>query len=100
MNKGSVYRVAWENQQAHASSCDEVDALLNRLVTEYQGDKAVFVTITRTATGDSLKLGVGRERTVLDYVPGDLEPPYHASLGDPNESGSLVFRYEGEWTEV
>src|SRR2546423_11729418 len=95
-----MYTVAWEDQRRELTSCDELDNLLKALERQYAGENAIFVTITRAQTGDTLKVAVGRDRTVLDYVPGSLEPPYYASVGDPEEGGSLVFRFEGEATEV
>jgi hypothetical protein len=95
-----MYRVTWEGRHADVASCEQVDQLLDRLEAEFAGDKAILVLIEETSTGDTLKVGVGRERTVLDYVPGSLEPPYYVSVGNPGEAGTLTFRYDGEVTEI
>lgn len=50
------------------------------------------------AGGNSLSIGLGRDKTVVHLVP--TAGPYLASVGDVNAPGASVFYFQGEWTEV
>ena len=95
-----MYRMTWENQSVSVATCEQVEQLLDRLEEGLAGEIAILVLIENESTHDTLKVGVGGSQSVLDYVPGSLEPPYYASLGDSEARGSLIFRFEGEATEI
>jgi len=95
-----VYRLRWENHSVSFTSCEEVEEFLDRLEKEVLGQVPVLVQIENESTRDTLKVGVGGPQSVLDYVPGSLDPPYYASLGDIGAQGSLMFRFQGEATEI
>ena len=95
-----MVRVAWEGKVERASSIEDLERLLDRIAADYPGDSAVLATLTRDDTGDSLKIGLGRPLSVLEFMSGSLEPPYFASVGTVQDDGSEVYHYDGEWTEI
>ncbi len=69
-------KVQWaEDREKHVCSVSELDALLDHLHAEYHGDRAVIVTVEAPESGGSLAIGVGRDMTVLNYVPASGSPP-------------------------
>jgi len=81
---------------------DSCAGLLDRLALIEErclGATPVLVEIERAGTG-YLKVGLGGSKSVLEFVPVSLDPPYLASLGDPTAAGTMIFRFEGEHTEI
>lgn len=69
-----MINVGWgESDEARVSSVTELDTLLDRLSSEYRGEQAVLVELT-LPSGDALSVGLGHERSVLSFVPGDGLP--------------------------
>ena len=95
-----MIRVTWEGHTERAESIEDLEGLLDRIAADYPGDRAVLATLTREDTGDSLKIGLGRPDSVLEFMPSSLEPPYFASVGLAQDEGTEVFHYDGEWTEI
>ena len=81
---------------------DSCAGLLDRLTVieaKCLGATPILVVIERASTG-YLKVGLGSSKSVLEFVPASLDPPYFASVGDPTAAGSMIFRFEGEHTEI
>ena len=49
-------------------------------------------------SGASCAVGLGRTRSVLTFMES-IDPPYWTSQGSPGDSGTIVFFYDGHWTE-
>lgn len=93
-----MINVGWgESGEARVSSVTELDILLDRLSSEYRGEQAVLVELT-LPSGDALSVGLGHERSVLSFVPGDGLPPYFVSRGGRPDGPGLVYSYYGRWT--
>lgn len=82
-----------------AASAADVDALLDDIEASCATADPELVTVVAEATGDSLAIGLGRERSVLNYVSGSLNPPYYTSVGDVQLDEPISFRFGGEWSE-
>jgi len=95
-----AWKVQWAKRcERKVTSLTELDALLDDLHTKHQGDRAVLVTVESPESGDSLAIGVGRDLSVLNYVPGTGDPPYFTSLGNESAKGTIVFHFMGQWSE-
>jgi hypothetical protein len=94
----SPARVVWaEGEAAEIQSAEELDTLLDAL--HAQAASEPFIAEVVLASGESLSVGLGSERTVLNWVSSTGEPPYFGSQGDPNATGVVVFRYFGSLSE-
>ena len=73
------------------------------------------IAVLRTPTGDTFSIGIAEARgednpgldeelASIEYNGADQEPPYLVVVGDPSmtlqDGGVVVFRFEGDWTEV
>jgi len=95
-----MWNVQWaEDGEKQVSSLSELDALLDYLHAKYHGDRGVIVTVEAPDKGGSLAIGVGRDMSVLNYVPGSGDPPYLSSIGDLTGEGAIVFQFMGQWSE-
>jgi hypothetical protein len=79
-----------------ARSLSELDAELDRLTAQCH-EKPMIVEVI-DAGGNSLSIGLGRDKTLVHLVP--TAGPYLASVGDVSAPGTSVFYFHGEWTEV
>jgi hypothetical protein len=86
-----------ESETAVVESIDELDHRLAVLTEEAK--KRPFMAELIATNGNSLSMGLGREETVLSWVPANNDPPYYASKGNPNAEGTIVFYYSGDWSE-
>ena len=92
-----LWRIEWNNSKETVSSLSELEALLkeiNSLGTPY------LVVIQSPVNGDSLAVGLGKNKSVLNYISGSLTPPYYTSIGSSDfvEEG-VEFDFMGEWSE-
>lgn len=96
-----MFRVAWEDQERLVATVDQLDTLLDDIHRDHQEDKAVLASIELDSTGDSLAIGLGKDRSVLNFVSGSKDPPYFTSVGHEGEDNDepIVFRYMGQWSE-
>lgn len=85
------------NGEAMVSSAEELDTLLDQLSMQFGGDDAVLVELARPGAG-SLSIGVGRDVSVLSYVPDDGLPPYLVSRGEVAEGSGTHYYYYDTWT--
>ena len=79
------------------STEEELDQLLDRIHRDSEGNTPRFIELCN-ADGDTLQLGLGRPYSLLSFTPGDGEPPYYASKGDPSLAGNpphILFYYLG-----
>src|SRR5688572_13607150 len=73
---------------------------LDKFLSEAKEDakKSHTVAVLENAKGAVLTFGLGRSKSVLDYME-TLDPPYFHSKGKGSEEDSIVFFIEGQWTE-
>jgi hypothetical protein len=76
---------------------EELDAALEDLSAEATAEP-FMAELYRDGSG-SLAIGLGREWTVLNYVPEGLDPPYLQARAPGNRKTSLWFRFRGEASE-
>lgn len=89
--------VEWgREQRRQIESFEQLDELLDRIAAEARADgRPQDVQIT---CGDAGTLGVvvGSERSALNHVPADLDPPYMVSVGDDVRDDPFVFYVAGD----
>ncbi len=78
-----MFTIRWNHQQRRAASVDDVDRVLDELHAACSADAdPELVTVEIDRNGDSLAIGLGRDRSVLNYVSGSKDPPYFTSVGE------------------
>jgi len=94
-----VFTIGWNQHEQQAASIQEVDRVLDELHANFACEDPQLVTVELNETGDSLAIGLGRDRSVLNYVPGSKNPPYFTSTGEFEMDEPISFRFGGEWSE-
>lgn len=94
-----MFNITWDMEERRAGSAHEVDLLLDQLQLAFTGTDPALVTVEFVETGDSLSIGLGRERSVLNYIRGDKDPPYYTSSGGADDDEAVSFRFGGDWSE-
>lgn len=94
-----MYTVSWDEHEQRLSSAKDVDELLDKLHLEPGSRRPTLVTVTREDSADSLAIGLGLDRSVLNYVSGSKNPPYFTSRGDLTDEGSIQFHFGNQWSE-
>jgi hypothetical protein len=77
-----MFKISWMQHEEEHASVDGVDAALEL------GD-----------TGDCISIGLGADRSVLNYVGASGDPPYFTSRGEQAGDAFISFRFGGEWSE-
>jgi len=91
--------VAWGasgSNRAEIGSVEELDLLIDHL--EQSAQRPLILDLVIPGTG-SLSMGVGREETVLSFVPESQDPPYFHSVGPIEDGEDLIFYYYDQWTD-
>jgi Immunity protein Imm1 len=81
-------------------SVRELDERLDELDRQAREDDKPLVAGIQQPDGRALSIGLGRDRSVLNYM-ASLDPPYYTSH-DPevDDNGDwVVFYYYGHWSE-
>jgi hypothetical protein len=94
-----MFTIGWNQHEQPASSIHDVDRILDELHANFAGEDPQLVTVELNKTGDSLAIGLGRDRSVLNYMSGSKDPPYFTSTGELEEDEPIAFRFGGEWSE-
>lgn len=94
-----MFTIEWNQHEQQAASIYDVDRILNELHAQFAGGDPQLVTVKLSETHDSLAIGLGRDRSVLNYVSGSKDPPYFTSIGELDVDEPIVFRFGGEWSE-
>lgn len=94
-----MYVVQWDDQSERVSSPLDLDELLDRLDAAFAKSDPTLVVIERSNVGDSIAIGLGRERSVLNHVGASGDPPYFTSRGEDPSEVALGFKFGGEWSE-
>ena len=91
--------LSWaENASVSVHSLQELDQRLDELHRQAREEQGLIAGIERP-DGTALSIGLGRDRSVLNYM-SSLDPPYFTSY-DPesDQEGTVVFYYYGQWSE-
>lgn len=94
-----MFNVSWNNRMEDVASLDDVECLLDSIHRETFLGEAPLVTVERQLGGNSLTIGLGRDVSILSYIPGDSNPPYLVSVGELQGDEVIVFRFMGDWSE-
>jgi hypothetical protein len=94
-----MFTIRWNQHERRAVSIRDVDRLLDELHADFAGRDPQLVTVELNEAGDSLAIGLGRDRSVLNYVSGNKDPPYLTSTGELDMDEPIAFRFGGEWSE-
>jgi hypothetical protein len=94
-----MFKIEWNQQERIASSIDDVNRILDELHMNFMSGDPQLVTVELNETGDSLAIGLGRDRSVLNYINGSKDPPYLTSTGGIEVDEPIAFRFGGEWSE-
>ena len=76
-----MFTVAWDQHERHLLSIHDVERLLDELHVDFSRTDPTLVTVELSESGASLAIGLGRERSVLNYISGSKDPPYFTSRG-------------------
>ncbi|MDP1847220.1 MAG: Imm1 family immunity protein [Solirubrobacteraceae bacterium] len=89
--------VEWgDEQREEVRTAAELDALLERLATEARAEgRPQDVQLTVEGAG-TLGMVVGDDRSVLNHVPDNLDPPYMVSVGSEVSDEPFVFYVAGD----
>lgn len=94
-----MFTITWsENERRTAATLEQVDRLLDELDIRWKRDPQL-VTVEVDGSRASLAIGVGRERSVLNFVAGTKDPPYFTSIGDVDIDEPITFRFNGSPSE-
>lgn len=94
-----MFTVTWnEHEKKELATVEDVDRLLEALHARYRGDDPQLVTVELDG-GDSLAIGVGQDRSVLNYVSGSKDPPYFTSTGELDLDEPIAFMFNGSLSE-
>jgi hypothetical protein len=94
-----MFTIGWDQHERQAASIRDVDRILDELHADFANRDPQLVTVELNETGDSLAIGLGRDRSVLNYVSGSKDPPYFTSTGELEMGEPIAFRFGGEWSE-
>jgi hypothetical protein len=89
--------VEWgHGEREEVCTAEELDALLDRVAVEARAaGKPQDVQVTVEGAG-TLGIVVGDDRSVLNHVPADLDPPYMVSVGGEGGEEPFVFYVAGD----
>jgi len=92
-----MWKIQWNGDcEKEVASLGDLEALLDQL---HDKNQAVMVVVESPANGDSLAIGLGRNVSVLNFVPGAGDPPYFTSLGFDMSEEPIEFNFMGEQSE-
>lgn len=95
-----MFTITWsENERRTAATVEQVDRVLDELDVRYRERDPQLVTVEVGASRASLAIGVGRERSVLNFVAGSKDPPYFTSIGHVDVDEPITFRFNGALSE-
>lgn len=95
-----MFTITWSEQERRvAATVGDVDRVLDELDRRYRGRDPQLVTVEVNSTRASLAIGIGQDRSVLNYVAGNRDPPYFTSTGDLDVDELITFRFNGAPSE-
>jgi hypothetical protein len=90
--------VTWgHGRSAMANGPEDLDALLDAIDAKARElGLPQDVMLTRLTGEGSLGVVVGADRSVLNHVPADANPPYMSTIGDQDEDRPFTFYVAGD----
>jgi hypothetical protein len=89
--------VQWgTDEQAIVTSADELDAILDAVAAQSRASETSQDVQLEADDAGTLGIVVGAERSFLNYIPAQLDPPYRASVGDEDQDRPFTFHVAGE----
>jgi immunity protein Imm1 of predicted polymorphic toxin system len=87
----------WGSRHARIDTVEHLDALLDRIDGEARATgRAQDVQLVGEGAAGRLGIVVGHDRSVLNHVPADGNPPYLTSRGKEHRPGVFTFYVAGE----
>ena len=93
------WTLAWGDEHRPVPVRDRAE--LDQLLTEASEEGTTSHTMVElvSPSGVSCAIGLGRPRSAVTFSALMVEPPFFLSRGDATSDESLVFFYNGHWTE-
>jgi hypothetical protein len=92
-------KLSWAADESVAvTSVAELDERLDELDRQARADQPLVAGIERP-DGAALSIGLGRDRSVLNYMSSPDTPYYTSHDPESGEDGTVVFYYYGHWSE-
>lgn len=89
--------VEWGHEERReVASASELDELLNAIAAEARAKDMPQDVQVMVPEAGTLGIVVGAERSVLNHVPADNDPPYSMSVGDQDGEEPWVFYVAGD----
>lgn len=80
-----------ENEDAIiAETIEKMDSIIEAATAEARSKQIINVIFFKANNGNEISLAVGGDETVLNFVYGDLEPPYFVSQGTTKEEKPVL----------
>jgi hypothetical protein len=91
--------LSWaENESVPVHTVQELDERLDELDRQARASQPLVAGLERP-DGAALSIGLGRDRSVLNYMSSP-DPPYFTSHDEEADTdGTVVFFYYGHWSE-
>jgi hypothetical protein len=91
--------LSWaENENVPVHTVQELDERLDALDRQARASQPLVAGLERP-DGAALSIGLGRDRSVLNYMRSP-DPPYFTSHDEQADTdGTVVFFYYGHWSE-
>ncbi len=91
----------WDRELARIESEEDLERTLRNVPAMASSPNAI-VNIW-SPSGDTLSVGISGDSACMNFTDSSGDGPYYKVLGHSelsDENGVVVFRYEGEWTEI
>ena len=91
----------WNRELARIESEEDLERTLREVPAQASSPNAI-VNIW-SPTGDVLSVGISDGLACMNFTGSSGDPPYYKVVGHPElspQDGVIVFRYEGQWTEI
>lgn len=85
------------DQRALLTTVEELDALLDRLARDARAaDRPQDVQLTAHGGAGTLGIVFGHDRSFLNHIPANGDPPYLTSLGEQDAQRPFTFYVAGD----
>ena len=93
--------VTWEGERREFADSDSIDGLL-RLIAAAAPERGMPIGVTfKLANGNTMRVALGGNHSLVSWMRGDLEPPYfHAAGTDDSDDDTMLFSIDCEPTEL
>lgn len=96
-----MFHLKWKDDERSVGSVEEAIELVESLHAQFKGVNHPSIITVRNDAGDIMTIGLGAERSFLNFMSEHLKPPYYSTVGEnENEQTTTMFDFMGEQTEV